>query len=109
MKGRSLHDNYKLVKETAKLLRSKRWSSLLLKLDITKPFDTVTWQFSPEILQTMGFSDRWRAWISMILASSSTSILLNGIPGPKIWHALGVRQTDALSVIPHAFLCNVST
>ena len=33
----------------------------------------------------------------MILSTSSSSILLNGIPGRKIWHARGLRQGDALS------------
>jgi hypothetical protein len=33
----------------------------------------------------------------MLLSTASTSILLNGIPGLKIWHARGLRQGDALS------------
>lgn len=82
-KSRLIHDNYKLVKKSAKLLRRKKCPSLLLKLDIPKAFDTVTWQFLLQVLQHKGFGDRWRAWIAMILASSSTSILLNGVPGPK--------------------------
>jgi hypothetical protein len=44
-----------------------------------------------------GFVFRWRAWIAMLLASASSSILLNGVPGPKIWHGRGLRQGNALS------------
>jgi hypothetical protein len=35
--------------------------------------------------------------IVTLLASSSTNTLLNGSHGPKIWHARGLRQGDALS------------
>ena len=97
MKGRSVRDNFKLVRETAKFLKRKKCPSVLLKLDIAKAFDTVAWQFLLEVLQKKGFGHRWRAWIALILSSSSSSILLNGVPGPKIWHARGLRQGDALS------------
>jgi hypothetical protein len=97
LKGRSLHENFKLVKESAKMLRRKKSESLLLKLDIAKAFDTMAWQFVVEILIKKGFGIRWLAWISMILSTASSSILLNGIPGPKIWHARGLQQGDALS------------
>jgi hypothetical protein len=70
---------------------------LLLKLDIAKAFDTVAWQYLLEILQRKGFGSRWLNWISLLLGLASSSILLNGIPGPKIWHARGLRQGDALS------------
>ena len=33
----------------------------------------------------------------MILSTTSSSILLNGVPGPRIKHARGLRQGDALS------------
>jgi hypothetical protein len=39
----------------------------------------------------------------MLLAMASTNILLNGLPGPKIWHARGLRQVNAFSP-PHLFL-----
>jgi hypothetical protein len=97
MKGRSIHDNFKLVKESIKFLRRRKVNSMILKLDIAKAFDTVAWQFHLEILQHKGFGRRWINWMVMLLSSASTSILLNGIPGTKIWHARGLRQGDALS------------
>jgi hypothetical protein len=86
MKGRSIHDNFKLVKESIKYLRRKKEDSLLLKLDIAKAFDVVAWQFLLEVLQQKGFGRRWKTWIIMLLYTASTSILLNGIPCLKIWH-----------------------
>lgn len=51
IKKRSIHDNFKFVEQAAKTLHRKKKSSLLLKLDISKAFDTVAWPF---LLQLLG-------------------------------------------------------
>ena len=35
----------------------------MMKLDITKAFDSVQWPFLLEVLRAMDFSDKWREWI----------------------------------------------
>ncbi|KAM0875267.1 hypothetical protein ACQ4PT_036950 [Festuca glaucescens] len=45
----------------------------------------------------MGFSARWRDWISLLLASASSSVLLNGAAGRPILHRHGLRQGDPIS------------
>ncbi|WVZ56147.1 hypothetical protein U9M48_006718 [Paspalum notatum var. saurae] len=39
----------------------------------------------------------WRDWISAILSTTSTKVLLNGSPGRCISHRMGLRQEDPLS------------
>lgn len=103
LKGRSLHHNFRMVRDSAKLLKEKKCSSVLLKFNIAKAFDFVAWQFLLEVLESKGFGRKWRAWISMLLGTSSTHILLNGVPDPKIWHGRGLRQGDgALSSPIHS-------
>jgi hypothetical protein len=97
IKGRSIQDNFLLLQESARLLHAHRRPSLLLKIDIARAFDSVVWSFLLEILQHMGFSRRWREWISIILSSASTRILLNGNPGHRICHTWGLRHGDPLS------------
>jgi len=68
-----------------------------MKLDIHKAFDTVHWGYLLEILQALGFGQRWREWISILLRTSTSTPLLNGRQGAAFSHARGVRQGDPLS------------
>ena len=70
---------------------------LFLKLDIAKAFDSVRWDFLLEVLEKLGFQSKWRAWISALLGSSSTAVLLNGVKGKWFKHYTGLRQGDPLS------------
>jgi hypothetical protein len=60
IKNRTIHDNFKFVELAAKALHRKHRPSLLVKLDITKAFDTAAWPFLLQVLQGMGFGGRWR-------------------------------------------------
>ena len=69
----------------------------LLKLDISKAFDTVAWPFLLNTLQAFGFGDRWRRWVATLLSTATSRIILNGRPDNAISHRRGVRQGDSLS------------
>jgi len=48
-------------------------------------------------MQQMGFGPRWRAWVTTLLATASSSVLLNGVRGKWFRHKTGLRQGDPLS------------
>ena len=97
VRKRSILDSYKYVQCAAAVFRRRKIPKLLLKLDISKAFDSLAWSFLLEILLKLGFSTRWCNWISVLLSTASSKILLNGVPGAPITHRRGVRQGDALS------------
>ncbi|WP_369293949.1 reverse transcriptase domain-containing protein, partial [Klebsiella pneumoniae] len=76
-----MHDNFMLVQQMVKCLHKKKEAHILLKLDISKAFDSVSWSFLLEILRHVGFGQRWCNLICLILSTSSTQILVNGGPG----------------------------
>lgn len=81
IKGRTIHDNFKYVKQAAALLRKKKIPAMLLKLDISKDFDTVSWPFMLDTMRAFGFSEGWRRWVALLLSSASCRLLLSGYPG----------------------------
>jgi len=86
-----------LVQQTIKVLHRRKISSLFLKLDISKAFDSVDWALLLEILAHLGFGAVWRNLVSNLLHSASTQVLLNGEPGDFITHRRGLWQGDPLS------------
>jgi hypothetical protein len=86
-----------IVQQTARLLHQQRQTRILLKLDITKAFDSVSWPFLLEVLQKLGFGQIWTDVLSGLLSTSSTQVMLNGVAGEKIQLKKGLRQGDPLS------------
>jgi hypothetical protein len=101
--GRFTQDNFMLVQQVARYLHQQKQARILVKLDITKAFDSVSWPFLLEVLSRMGFGQIWCDIISGLLSSSSTQVMLNGIPGEKISYWRGLRQGDPLSPICYSF------
>jgi hypothetical protein len=92
-----IHDNFVLVQSIIKDLHRRKTPTLFVKLDIAKAFDSVSWAYLLEVLENLGFGNRWCDWIAITLATSSSRILLNGIPGCPIKHERGLRQGDPMS------------
>lgn len=99
IRGRSIHDNFSLVQHMARYLHNRKEPRLLVKLDITKAFDSVSWSFLLELLHHLGFGDRWCNLICNLLSTSTTRILLNGQPGDTLHHRRGLRQGEPLSLM----------
>jgi hypothetical protein len=97
IQGCRIHENFRTVLLACHRLNAQWYQTILLKVDLAKAFETVAWLFLLEVLEHIGFPLRWRDWISVILGSSSTKVLVNGHPGHRICHARGLRQGDPLS------------
>jgi hypothetical protein len=97
IKGRQIQYNFRYVMRTARTLSTRKSPSVLFKIDLVKAFDSVNWVFLLKLLYAVGCPLRWTNWISVLLSTTSTKVLLNGVPDRRICHGRGLRQGDPLS------------
>eukprot|EP00253_Pinus_taeda_P024215 PITA_24215 len=70
---------------------------MLLKIDLSKAFDSLSWQYIKEVLIAFGFAPPWVRWVMSLITSSFILILINGIPSSPFHPSRGIRQGDPLS------------
>ncbi|XP_057791251.1 uncharacterized protein LOC131008384 [Salvia miltiorrhiza] len=98
--GRSIHDCIILGSEGINCLRrSSGGQNMACKVDISKAFDTLRWDFLLNVLKVCGYNCRFIRWIEVILSSARLSILYNGELRGFFGCSRGVRQGDPLSPI----------
>jgi hypothetical protein len=71
IKGRFIQDNFMLVQQTTKFLHQQRQPRLMLKLDITKAFNSVSWPFLLEVMQKLVID----IYSKCILGKSTISVI----------------------------------
>ncbi|XP_059294411.1 uncharacterized protein LOC132047376 [Lycium ferocissimum] len=98
VKNRSIIDNVLLTQETVIDIRKKgKPANVIIKLDMTKAYDRVSWQFLTKVLETMGFDGAFADQIWRLLANNWCSVLLNGQSHGFFRSTREVKQSDPLS------------
>lgn len=74
-------------------------------MDFEKAYDSLNWDILDEVLNKMGFGEKWQRCIRAFLGSASISILANESPTEEFKMERGVRQGDPLS--PFLFILTI--
>ena len=75
---------------------------MAIKLDISKVYDRVEWEFLWWIMLKLGIDDRWVHLAMETIHNASYSVLINGEPKGYITPSQGIKQGNPLS--PYMFL-----
>lgn len=77
-------------------------TATLFKLDFTKAYDMVEWDFLFKSMLAMGFPPKFIDMVKLLFRHASASVKVNGVPSPTFKIERGVRQGCPLA--PYLFI-----
>jgi hypothetical protein len=91
IKSRIIQDCLAWTFEYIHQCQQSKQEIVIIKLDFTKAFDTIEHNSIILMMKHLGFNEKWTNWVSNILSSATTSVLLNGVPDKNLICKRGVR------------------
>ena len=70
---------------------------MAVKMNMSKAYDRIEWQFISDVLYQLGFHAIWINWIMQCITTVSYSYLINEVVYGNVLPLRGIRQGDPLS------------
>ncbi|KAL9663610.1 hypothetical protein QQ045_019001 [Rhodiola kirilowii] len=98
LEGRYIHDCIGMAHDMVHDINVKRFGgNIMMKIDMSKAYDRISWRFILKMMATMGFSEKWIDLIYRNISNCWYSVVWNGPSYGFFKSNKGVRQGDPLS------------
>lgn len=97
VKGCQILNGIVTAQEAIHSLKSLRSNGMMIKINLLKSHDRLSWTYLIRILQAYNIDSTWIQWRSSLISSSVFSILLNGSPTQNFNASRGLTKGDQIS------------
>jgi len=98
VRGRSISENIMLAQEIIHgIKKPKEGDNVVIKLDMAKAYDRVSWAYTCMIMRKMGFSEFFIDVIWRIMSNNWYSVIINGARHGFFHSTRGLKQGDPFS------------
>lgn len=95
--GRQIHEAMGVAQETLHSLKKSGKKGAIVKIDLSKAYDRISWMYLRLLLTHLGFRFDFGRWVMSCVSSSSIAILINGAASSFFNPERGLRQGCPLS------------
>eukprot|EP00253_Pinus_taeda_P015079 PITA_15079 len=95
--GRQIHEAIGVAQETIHSIRKSNSKGAVLKIDLSKAYDRISWSYLRMLLTHLGFKVEFISWIMGCISNASFAVLINGAASQFFKSQRGLRQGCPLS------------
>eukprot|EP00253_Pinus_taeda_P010845 PITA_10845 len=95
--GRQIHEAIGVAQEVIHSVKMKKKKGVVLKIDLSKAYDRISWLYLRMLLTHVGFSYPFVSWIMGCITNVSFAVLVNGAASSFFNSQRGLRQGCPLS------------
>eukprot|EP00253_Pinus_taeda_P014695 PITA_14695 len=97
LEHRQIHEAIGAAQEALHTIWTKHHKAIILKIDLAKAFDRVSWLYLKMLLIHLGFPHNFITWIMACITTPTFSVLINGSTSQFFHSERGLRQGCPLS------------
>eukprot|EP00253_Pinus_taeda_P033560 PITA_33560 len=95
--GRQIHEAIGVAQEVIHSVKMKKKKGVVLKIDLSKFYDRISWLYLRMLLTHVGFSYPFVSWIMGCITNVSFAVLVNGAASSFFNSQRGLRQSFPLT------------
>jgi hypothetical protein len=92
LEGRQIHEAIGIAQEGLHSMKTRSLKGTVLKIDLSKAYDRVSWMYIQLLLTHLGFDVPFINWVMNCLTMAAFAVLINGPTSPFFTSERGLGQ-----------------